>query len=120
MGALHRFEDVPPRIRRLGCDSGAEQLAASKYIGIIRFFALFTDIPYRYAAKAERTNRTAADGTRTTLIQAGLSDTTLEEHGERAEYRYYSFGALVLARLLLVVVIIHEQIVATLDSLCAG
>ena len=66
--SLHRCDDVPPRIRRICAGRGAELLAASKHIRV-RPFALFTSAPYRHAPKAERTNWTVAEGTRSRLVR---------------------------------------------------
>ena len=122
--AAHRYDATPPAIRRWWSDRGAEILAAAKFIRTLRPLAHFTSVPYRHAPRAERSNRTIADGTRTTLIQAGMSEAWwavamlhwiaiwngfmlgadgmtpyLRRHGEKAAYRCYPFGALVLAKL---------------------
>ena len=117
-------EDVPPRIRRICAGRGAELLAASKHIRA-RPFAHFTSgAPHRHAPKAERTNWTVADGTRTTLIQAGSSAACWamamqsqnaiwsgfmmgndwlapyrRRHGEGASHKCHPLGALTLAKL---------------------
>ena len=72
--AIHRFDDVPPVIRRWWSDRAPELLAASRYIRARRPLAHFTSIPWRHAARAEKTNRTVSEGARTVLIQSGLSE----------------------------------------------
>ena len=118
---VHRFDDIPPKIRRWWSDRAAELLAAAAIIRALRPLAHFTSVPYRHAPKAERTNRTASEGTRAALIQSGLDESWwplallfwiamwngfvtgpdgmtpyFRRHNEKAPYKQYAFGALVL------------------------
>ena len=72
--ALHLFDDVHLDVEVSGSTGATELWAVSKNITTIRPFVHFTSIPHRHAAKAERTNRTAAGGTRTIEIQDSLSE----------------------------------------------
>ena len=52
-------------------DRAPEFLSAGRTLGSSRPFAHFVTVPYRHASKAERTNRTAVECTRASLLQAG-------------------------------------------------
>ena len=55
--AVHRFDDVPPIIRRWWSDRAAEIMAASRDVRERRPLAHYTSIPWRHAARAEKSNR---------------------------------------------------------------
>ncbi|CAK0824602.1 unnamed protein product, partial [Prorocentrum cordatum] len=118
---IHRHDEVPPTIRRWWSDRAAEFLAASRQVRSLQPLAHFTSAPWRHAPTAERTNRTASEGTRALLIQSGLEEAWramallfwvamwnglmigkdgvtpyLRRHGTPAPYKQYAFGALVL------------------------
>ncbi|CAK0892990.1 unnamed protein product, partial [Prorocentrum cordatum] len=122
--AIYFFDDPVLVIRRLFSDRSEEFLAASKAIRSIRPFARFVSVPHRHASKAERTNRTASEGTRASLLQAGFPESWWAIcmlywvamwnghmkgrdglapyrcwHGEDAPSRMYPWGALVLVHL---------------------
>ena len=118
---VHRFDNVPPEIRRWWSDCAPEFRAAARTIQRQRPLAHFTSIPWRHAPRAEKSNRTVTEGARTVLIQSGLNEAwwplamlhwiamwngfVVGEDGrtpyhrrfrEHAPYRQYPFGALVL------------------------
>ena len=118
---IHRYDNVPPEIRRWWTDRAAEFLAAAMAVRRLRPLAHFTSIPWRHAPKAEHSNRVATEGGRAGLIQAGLPEswwplaitfwTSMfngfmvgkdgftpywRRHGAAAPYRQFPFGALVL------------------------
>ena len=123
--ALHDFGDPgSPAIRRLLSDRALEYLSAVRTLRSSRPFAHFVTVPYRHASEAERTNRTAVESTRASLLQAGFPDTWWavcmiyfvamwnghmrgrdwftpyqRRHGEDATYRMYPWGSLVFAHL---------------------
>ena len=72
--AVHRFDEIPPEIRRWWTDRAAELLKASRIIRAQRPLAHFVSIPWRHAPRAERSNRTVTEGARSVLIQSGLSE----------------------------------------------
>ena len=72
--AIHKFDDTPPKIRRWYSDRANEFLAAATRVRCQRPLAHYTSIPWRHAARAERTNRTVPGGTRTALVQSALSE----------------------------------------------
>ena len=119
--AVHRYDDAVPAVRRWWSDRAAEFLAAARYIRSLRPLAHFTSVPWRHAPRAERSNRTATEGTRCAVIQSGFNEawwalallywvamwngfmigkdglTPYERrHETPAPYRQYAFGALVL------------------------
>ena len=96
-----------------------EFLSAGRTLRSSRPFAHFVTVPYRHASKAERTDRTAVESTRASLLQAGFPDTWWAvcmiyfvamwnghmrgrdgftpyqcRHGEDAPYRMYPWGSL--------------------------
>ena len=71
--ALHDFDDPGSlAIRRLISDRAPEFLSAGRTVRSSRPFAHFVTVPYRHASKAERTNRTAVECTRASLLHAGF------------------------------------------------
>ena len=74
IGFVHRFDSTPPEIRRWWSDCAPEFRAASRALQRMRPLAHFTSIPWRHAPRAEKSNRTATDRTRTVLIQSGLNE----------------------------------------------
>ena len=72
--AVHLFDHTPPQIRRWFTDRADDVLAAAAHIREMRSLAHYTTVPWRHAAKAEKTNRTVSDGTRAALIQAALGE----------------------------------------------
>ena len=98
--------------------------SAGRTLRSSRPFAHFVTVPYRHASKTDRTNRTAVECTRASLLQAGFPDTWWavcmiyfvamwnghmrgrdgftpyqRRHGEDAPYRMYLWGSLVFAHL---------------------
>ena len=122
---VHRFDNVPPEIRRWWSDCAPEFRAAARKIQRQRPLAHFTSIPWRHAPRAEKSNRTVTEGARTVLIQSGLGEAWWplamlhwiamwngfvvggdgrtpyhRRFSEHAPYRQYPFGALVLLHLI--------------------
>ena len=124
LDCIHKFDLTPPTILRWWSDRAAEFLGAARLVRQQRPLAHFVSVPWRHAARAERSNRTVEECTRAALAQCGAPSTWWPlaapfwaaqfnghmvgksghtpyflMHGEDAGYKLYPFGALVMARI---------------------